>query len=745
MMILFLFSCLSLVSATNVNIDESVDSTDYSIQELSNNDYLDNEEISLDSNQDKNSKDNGESVKANEGSLDISQLNQTINLGSEDTIKLENDYAFNNNTDSGFIETGGIILERSLTIDGQGHTIDLGGKIRFLNTSNNTLTLKNINIINGFSMGNGGALYLGANATITNSTFVNNNANSSDDAIASGGAIYIEGNITDISDCTFINNSANQGGAIDMYSHLTVNIKDSQFLENKAGNGGALSIYATVKIENSIFKNNYAGRLGGAFFKLGSKLTIKKSEFTNNSAEDSGGVFYTRTGEIDIEDSSFYNNTAYIGGAAYQEEATKLNIKNSKFRDNSKDNIVFTEAREEIKVDDKTKDHSDPNLLLKYTEMEVDFENYTYGTIGSIGYNVYCVDGEDINKGIMILLINDEIYKIHNITHGGSGIITLVDLDAGNYNLSLIYNGSSDFASSKFGPINFTVYKHNIDMNITSNNITYGNIALFNITIENITDGVASLIYKNKTYTANITGGVGSIYLNGLDAGNYNFNITFDSKNYYATKIINLTVNKQATRIIAKNANYIINYGSSYKVRLNKKVANLKVRFLLKGKTIATTKTDASGLAKIKLSSAQLKKLRAGTWKMMVIFQGDKNYAKSNVTTKITIKKENTKLSNVGPLKKYYKSTDKTMSLVAKLLNSKNKIVKNQIVYFKVNNKKIFKVKTNAKGVAVLKLNAPLIKKCKLNKKGKYNFTVSYKTTSTYNQCRKNGRITVIK
>ena len=738
-MILFLFSCLSLVSATNVNIDESLDSTDYSIQELSNNDYLDNEEISLVSNHDKNSKDNGESVKANEGSLDISQLNQTINLGSEDTIKLENDYAFNNNTDSGFIETGGIILERSLTIDGQGHTIDLGGKIRFLNTSNNTLTLKNINIINGFSMVDGGALYLEGNATISNSTFTNNNVNHH------GGAIYIVNNITDILDCTFINNNAyGQGGAIATENHLTVNIKDSQFLENNATKGGALSIYGIVIIEDSIFKNNYVSGSGGAFFKMGGRVNITKSEFINNSA-GIGGVFFTNGGTVNIKESSFYNNTAYTGGTAFQEEYTKINIKDSKFRNNSKDNIVCTEIRDDIKVDDKTKDHSDPNLVLTYTEMEVDIKNYTYDTIGTIEYNVYCADGTDIDEGIMILLINDEIYKIQNITHGGSGFITLLGFDAGNYNLSLIYNGSSDFASSIFGPINFTVNKHNIDMNITSNNITYGNIALFNITIENITDGVASLIYKNKTYSTNITGGVGSIYLNGLDAGNYNFNITFDSKNYYATKNINLTVNKQATRIIAKNANYIINYGSSYKVRLNKKVANLKVQFLLKGKTIATTKTDASGLAKIKLSSAQLKKVRAGTWKMMVIFQGDKNYVNSNVTTKITIKKENTKLSNVGPLKKYYKSTDKTMQLVAKLLNSKNKIVKNQIVYFKVNNKKIFKVKTNAKGVAKLTLNAPLIKKCKLNKKGKYNFTVSYKTTSTYNQCRKNGRITVIK
>ncbi|WP_295723563.1 hypothetical protein [uncultured Methanobrevibacter sp.] len=79
---------------------------------------------------------------------------------------------------------------------------------------------------------------------------------------------------------------------------------------------------------------------------------------------------------------------------------------------------------------------------------------------------------------------------------------------------------------------------------------------------------------------------------------------------------------------------------------------------------------------------------------MKVVCQGDKNHDKSNAAAKITIKKEDTKFSNVGPLKKYYKSTDKTMYLVAKLLNSKNKPIKNQIVYFKVNNKKLFKVKT---------------------------------------------------
>lgn len=85
------------------------------------------------------------------------------------------------------------------------------------------------------------------------------------------------------------------------------------------------------------------------------------------------------------------------------------------------------------------------------------------------------------------------------------------------------------------------------------------------------------------------------------------------------------------------------------------------------------------------------------------------------------------------------------MQLTATLKNSKNKALKNQIVYFKVNNKKTFKVKTNSKGVAKLTLNYAMIKACKLNKRGKYKFTVSYKTSPTYKSSTKKGIIRVLK
>lgn len=44
------------------------------------------------------------------------------------------------------------------------------------------------------------------------------------------------------------------------------------------------------------------------------------------------------------------------------------------------------------------------------------------------------------------------------------------------------------------------------------------------------------------------------------------------------------------------------------------------------------------------------------------------------------------------------------MQLTSTLKDSKNKAIKNQLVYFKVNNKKTYKVKTNSKGVAKLTL-----------------------------------------
>ncbi len=192
-------------------------------------------------------------------------------------------------------------------------------------------------------------------------------------------------------------------------------------------------------------------------------------------------------------------------------------------------------------------------------------------------------------------------------------------------------------------------------------------------------------------------------------------------------------------------SSFIINYGGFYKIIIHPNLAGLKITFKLNGKSIGSAFTDVSGLAKININAAKLKSAGAGTHNIVAIFQGNNNLIGSNATGKITINKEATKFINVKSVKKTYKITSRTMQLTATLKNSKNKPIKNQIVYFKVNNKKTYKVKTNSKGVAKLTLNLAKIRACKLNKKGTYRFTVTYKNTKTYKQSRKNGKIKVVR
>ena len=71
----------------------------------------------------------------------FSDLN--TDLASGDTITLNRDYTFNPSTDSDFID--GIKITRdNLVINGNGKTIDAGGKARIFKSSSRNIMIKNI-------------------------------------------------------------------------------------------------------------------------------------------------------------------------------------------------------------------------------------------------------------------------------------------------------------------------------------------------------------------------------------------------------------------------------------------------------------------------------------------------------------------------------------------------------------------------------------------------------------------------
>ena len=86
------------------------------------------------------------------GSNDFDELSYKINNTSAGGIlELDRDYKFTN--DTGDASTKGIVISKSITIDGRGHTINANKLSRVFNITADNVILKNINFINGNALG----------------------------------------------------------------------------------------------------------------------------------------------------------------------------------------------------------------------------------------------------------------------------------------------------------------------------------------------------------------------------------------------------------------------------------------------------------------------------------------------------------------------------------------------------------------------------------------------------------------
>jgi len=206
------------------------------------------------------------------------------------------------------ILTGTTVAVSGLTFQrGNGNVMEegdtgLGGAI-----SGTTVTVTNSTFIDNEAHG-GGAIS-GDTVTITNSTFWDNETPDTSTEGEGGGAIIGE-NVT-VMNSTFIGNEAFAGGAIGS-ANLTVT--NSTFIGNKAYGGGAI-IGTTVTVTNSTFVGNSAA-IGGA---VGAATgTITRSRFRRNTAIERGGaiLMISEPGSIvKLRGNVFTRNAAPFGGA----------------------------------------------------------------------------------------------------------------------------------------------------------------------------------------------------------------------------------------------------------------------------------------------------------------------------------------------------------------------------------------------------------------------------------------------
>lgn len=210
---------------------------------------------------------------------------------------------------------------------------------------------------------NGGALFMGAPTTITNSIFKDNRADKN-----SGGAIYIGGKDSVLRGCEFSGNYANAldyrgGGALYINNKCTV--EDCSFTGNSAftgangGSGGAVYIASGgAEFIACTFSGNKAFAAGAVY--IGAGVTqFKDCVIEGNSSGSNGGAVYVNWSQSEVsaafDGCTITNNSCsgngiiyinyyyYYANSDYGLGQKLLNFTNSVLKDNTSGGAtVFT-------------------------------------------------------------------------------------------------------------------------------------------------------------------------------------------------------------------------------------------------------------------------------------------------------------------------------------------------------------------------------------------------------------------
>jgi len=314
---------------------------------------------------------------------DFGTLQELINdTESGTTLNLTRDYTYGIGADT---IRDGIVIDKPLTINGNGFTIDSKGQSSIFQILSDNVVINNLTLIGGSHEGepydDDGNPTIYTNNVIeiknANNTLISNCiiTNATDCAVTSEG-----GNNTIVDNCTFTHNSGTWSGALNLTTPNTL-------------------------VNNSRFYFNY-GQDGGAIYTTATSLRILNCEFLNNTASSRGGAI-RGSGENAIIDYCIfeYNNAqASYGGAAINWEGENATIRNSKFLNNKAVYPTLTQNAENPLIFTLTGENNYINAI--HTDKTIKFENVTY-------WNGTVVTGNDPVKteNITGIYVTIDIYK----------------------------------------------------------------------------------------------------------------------------------------------------------------------------------------------------------------------------------------------------------------------------------------------------------------------------------------------
>ena len=690
----------------------------------------------------------------------FTDLNTLISNGGN-YITLNKDYVYNTTTDTHY--KNGITISKTITINGNGYTINGLNQAEAFNIRSNNVTIINCTFINTNSTNYGGAIYSNKanNTKIINCNFINSTGKSG------GGVFIFGGNDCYIDNCTFINTSSDSGGAIYWYS-VNGNISNCRFINTTGYDGGAVfwNDGKDTKILNCTFENTHADDYGGAILLFGvssmSYFEIDNSNFINTSSDVQGGAifWYGPNGTIrncnfindtsvehggaitcvicdngTIDNCSIVNCSSAAGSAIYQENKYLI-IKNSIILDNRANST------------DLTINSSNSNVIITLYGLNNLFNGiYINGTVNATNLTYWGLNGVT-NAGD-----ESKLFTSNNFTEAGIGLrIKILDYENNTLIDDVYYtneNGQvildlSNLSSSKYYLVSASLdnetYYTSISNNGTFdlrknvskteiNDIIYGDQVITVVFDDDVT-GNATVYINNTRYTGTVINGVSKINIGTKNAGKYVTNVTYSGDNNYLgfdNKEVNFTINK-TNPVLNLNVDNIT-YGNNITININLTGINGDglndtVNLTVNGTKYIINVVDGVGNQILILPNI-------GVYDIVASFDSTDNYNAVSNTSSFTVSKANLTSFDITVMNTTYNS-DNTISFNVKGIN--NEAIDGQIIVT-INGKDYTVDVTAGKGILVLKDLIP----------NTYDVTATFQETTNYNKSTKNTQFTVNK
>ena len=250
-------------------------------------------------------------------------------------------------------------------------------------------------------------------------------------------------------------------------------------------------------------------------------------------------------------------------------------------------------------------------------------------------------------------------------------------LGVGDYEVTVIYNGNAKYNATNITKT-FSIGKisdYNVTLNTT--NVVAGENSTLVIILPEDATGVVNVTVGKDSYKANVTGGVASVKINSLIAGDYKVNVTYSGDKTYevSNNVFNLAVNPMKVNLNISDVVMFYRDGTRMVAILTdikgNPITNATVYFTINGKTYART-TDTNGTASLAIN------LISKIYNATILYNGSDIYDK--LSKNITVTVNPTILANDTVLM-YMDGT----VFVAKFLDKTGKALTNASVKFNIN------------------------------------------------------------